>query len=279
MQIITNPVEMRAWSERTRRAGQKLALVPTMGYFHEGHLSLMRFAVARADSLVVSIFVNPIQFAAGEDLKSYPSNRQRDRKLATTNGVNILFCPDLALMYPENFQTTVTVTGVSDSLCGRSRPGHFAGVATVVAKLFNIVRPDLAIFGEKDFQQLAVIRTLVRDLNLDIVILGHPIVREADGLAMSSRNIYLSSQQRQAAPALAHSLKHAGSMVKRGERRPDVLRPKVAAILTSAGLEPEYIEFVDESNLKPVTAVGINTILALAAHCGSTRLIDNCRFG
>jgi pantoate--beta-alanine ligase len=278
METITQPAEMSAWSEQTRRTGQSIALVPTMGFFHEGHLSLMRFAAARADRLVVSLFVNPIQFAPGEDLERYPRARERDAALAAANGADILFCPEPAAMYPRDFRTTVTVAGISEGLCGRSRPGHFAGVATVLAKLFNLVQPDRAVFGEKDFQQLAVIRTLVRDLNWNIEILGHPIVREPDGLAMSSRNVYLNKDERQAALALPLSLEHARHRVGQGERRPEVLRGEINAILAAAGLRPEYIEFVDELSLQPVALVGEGTVLALAARSGATRLIDNCRF-
>ena len=278
MEIITQPDAMRAWTRQARMDGQTIALVPTMGYFHAGHLSLMRFAAARAQRLVVSLFVNPTQFAPGEDLESYPRDRQRDTELAADCGVDVLFCPEPEVMYPPDFRTTVTVAGVSEGLCGRSRPTHFAGVATVLAKLFNIIGPHKAVFGEKDFQQLAVIRTLVRDLNWDIEILGHPTVREPDGLAMSSRNAYLGRQERQAALALPRSLEHARRRVAAGERDPGVLREEIAAMLERAGLKWEYIEFVDPDTLVPVASIAPATVLAVAARSGRTRLIDNCRF-
>lgn len=279
MEIITMPAAMRAWTEQARRDGQTIALVPTMGYFHEGHLCLMRFAAARAQRLVVSLFVNPTQFAPGEDLANYPRDRQRDAELAATCGADVLFCPEPAVMYPPDFRTTVTVAGISEGLCGRSRPTHFAGVATVLTKLFNIIRPHKAVFGEKDFQQLAVIRALVRDLNWELEVLGHPIVREADGLAMSSRNVYLTAADRQAALVLPRSLEHARSRVRGGENNPEILRAEIAALLQQAGLQWEYIEFVDPDTLAPVaTVTPAGTVLALAARSGKTRLLDNCRF-
>lgn len=276
MEIINDIAAMRDWAAQTRRTGQSMALVPTMGYFHEGHLSLMRFAAERADHLVVSLFVNPIQFGAGEDLERYPRDRRRDSQLAADAGVDLLFCPEATAMYPAGFCTTVSVAGVSAGLCGRFRPGHFAGVATVLSKLFNIVQPDLAVFGEKDFQQLAVIRALVRDLNWNLEVIGHPIVREADGLAMSSRNVYLDQEQRGRALVLSRALAHARRRVEQGERRVAVLVAELAAMIDEAGLQREYVEFVDQLKLEPMITVEPGTVLALAARCGATRLIDNC---
>ena len=277
MQIITELTAMRTWSRQARLSGKTIALVPTMGYFHEGHLSLMRSAARRADLVVVSLFVNPIQFGAGEDLERYPRDMQRDSQLAAQAGVDILFSPEAGEMYPPNFSTTVTVAGVSQGLCGRSRPGHFNGVATVLSKLFNLILPHQGVFGEKDFQQLAVIRALVRDLEWDIEIIGHPIVREEDGLAMSSRNVYLDSEERRRALAIPRSLEHARRQVEQGQRRVDLLHREVVHLLEEAGLVPEYVEFVDEMSLTPLKMVESGTIMALAARCGTTRLIDNCR--
>ncbi|MDF1614994.1 pantoate--beta-alanine ligase [Desulfurivibrio dismutans] len=279
MEIITQFEAMRDWAQRRRREGRTIALVPTMGYFHEGHLSLMRLAATRTPHVVVSLFVNPTQFAPGEDLEDYPRDQQRDAALAADCGVEVLFCPDPSAMYPPDFRTMVTVTGLSSEvLCGRSRPTHFTGVATVLTKLFNLVQPHQAVFGEKDFQQLAVIRALVRDLNWDLEVVGHPIVREADGLAMSSRNVYLNQEQRQAALALPRSLALARNQVAGGEHNPAVLRSELAAMLEAAGLKWEYIEFVDAATLAPVKQVASGTVLAVAARSGKTRLIDNCRF-
>ncbi len=277
MEIVKPPEEMSAWSERQRAAGRSIALVPTMGCFHAGHLSLMREAARRADLVVVSLFVNPIQFGAGEDLARYPRNLERDAELAAGQGVVVLFAPEAAAMYPSGFQSKISVAGVSEGLCGRSRPGHFDGVATVVAKLFNIVRPRAALFGRKDLQQLAVIRAMVRDLNWPIEIVEHPVVRETDGLAMSSRNTYLSPEERVSARSLSVALGHVRQRVAAGELDPAVLRAEAEAILQQAGVIPEYLEFVEAATLAPAAMVGPDTVLALAAQVGKTRLIDNAR--
>ena len=197
MKIIKSPEQMSAWSDAQLGSGKKIGLVPTMGYFHEGHLRLMRRAAELSDLVVVSLFVNPIQFGADEDLASYPRDLDKDTSLATQEGVAVLFVPDQRAMYPESPKTRVTVSGLTEGLCGSSRPGHFDGVCTVVAKLFNIVKPSLAVFGSKDYQQLAVIRRMVTDLSWDVDIIAHPIVRDKDGLAMSSRNTYLSPKERE----------------------------------------------------------------------------------
>ena len=218
MKIIRSPQEMTAWSKEQAVAGKTIGFVPTMGFFHEGHLALMRRAGELADQVVVSLFVNPTQFGPKEDLAAYPRDFERDRELAAGVGVDVIFAPEAGDMYPPGASTTVIVGDeLTGQLCGASRPGHFAGVATVVTKLFNIVRPDLAVFGEKDFQQLAVIRRMTADLNLGVEIIGHPIVREQDGLAMSSRNAYLTPAQRPAALSLVQSLHRAREMAANGE--------------------------------------------------------------
>jgi len=264
----------RAW----RREGQSIALVPTMGFFHEGHLTLMRRAKTLADRVVVSLFVNPIQFGPREDLASYPRDLERDSAMAVSVGVDALFTPTAAAMYGDGFQTRVVVGSLGQGLCGASRPGHFDGVATVVAKLFHIVAPDVAVFGEKDFQQLAVIRRMATDLDFDLRIVGEPTVREADGLAMSSRNTYLTKEERQAAACLYRALTLAKSMAKQDET------PTVAAIERAvhdqieenAGFVVEYATVVDRASLALAAKVDENCLLALAVRVnGRVRLIDN----
>ena len=276
MQVIEHIAEMQDWSERARREGNRIVLVPTMGFLHEGHLSLVRDGRRRGSRLVVSIFVNPKQFSPGEDYTSYPRDFSRDQSLLAREGVDALFHPSAAEMYPDDHQTHVEVGELGARLCGVSRPGHFRGVATVVAKLFNIVRPHVAIFGQKDFQQLQVIRRLVLDLNLGVEIVSHPTVRERDGLAMSSRNAYLNAQERQAAVSLSRSLKLAGSLVRGGERR---AAPILAAVKNEIEKEAcariDYVELCDPQSLQPVAAVEGPTLLALAVWFGRARLIDN----
>jgi pantoate--beta-alanine ligase len=278
MIIIRHPTEMTAWAKEQAKAGRSIALVPTMGFFHEGHLSLMRRAGQLADQVVVSLFVNPTQFGPQEDLAAYPRNFESDQAMAEAAGVAVLFAPDAADMYPAGFSTTVTVGAeLTGQLCGASRPGHFAGVATVVCKLFSIVRPDLAIFGEKDWQQLAVIRRMTADLNLGVKIVAHPIVREADGLAMSSRNTYLAPQQREAALSLSRALALARTLAADGERSAKRL---TAALLDFIHSFPEtavdYISFVHQDTLQRVADIDEKTVLALAVKIGGkVRLIDN----
>ena len=277
MEIITTVQQMQHWSEATRTRGQRIGLVPTMGYLHAGHLSLVNEAKRRADLVVASIFVNPLQFAANEDLSRYPRDIERDRRLLIEAGTDVLFLPDVKEMYPEGFQSTVTVERVTRGLCGASRPTHFQGVTTVVAKLFNMVKPHLAVFGRKDFQQLVAIRRMAADLNFDIEIVGAPIVREPDGLAMSSRNAYLSGPERQAALCLSKALRAAAEQVTRGET--DALRILAAArrIITDEPLARlDYAALVDPETLEDVTAVRAPTLLALGVHIAKTRLIDNC---
>ncbi len=257
-------------------AGERIALVPTMGYFHQGHLALMEEGKRLAHKVVVSLFVNPIQFGVGEDLNRYPRDFARDCQLAEDVGVDLLFAPVADSMYGQGFQTSVSVGHLSSGLCGASRPGHFDGVATVVAKLFHIVKPHVAVFGSKDFQQVAVIRQMVADLNWDIKIISHPIVREMDGLAMSSRNKYLDQSQRKQALALFRSLALARQEVAEGCHDPTLLREKIEDFLSSAdGVEVDYIAIIDAGDLRPGKIVDENSVLALAARVGSTRLIDN----
>lgn len=268
---------MTAWSREQFRNDKTIGLVPTMGYFHEGHLSLMRLAGRRADLVVVSLFVNPTQFGPGEDLSSYPRDFDRDRELAAAAGVDVLFVPEVAAMYPAGEKTTVIVRDLTDHLCGADRPGHFAGVATVVTKLFNIVRPDLAVFGRKDFQQLAVIRRMCTDLNMGVQIVGHPIVREADGLAMSSRNTYLDDSLRESALSLSKGIDLARRLAAAGERNVKQLTVAIRALVDSC---PEtvvdYISFVNDASLQEVSEVDGETVLALAVKIGGrVRLIDN----
>jgi len=276
MQIIELISDMRQWSERQRRGRQRIVLVPTMGFLHEGHLCLMREARRRGDMVVASIFVNPTQFTPGEDFATYPRDFERDRRMLDAENVDVLFHPSVAQIYPVGAQTFVEVERLSLPLCGSVRPGHFRGVATVVAKLFNIVQPHLAIFGEKDYQQLQVIRRMVRDLAMDVEIVGHPIVREADGLAMSSRNAYLTSAERQAALCLSRALCKAERLVRRGEVTAAKIVDRVRAELDNEPLVAvEYVKLCDVETLDEVDKIGEPALLALAARIGKARLIDN----
>mgnify|MGYP001589000003 CR=1 FL=1 len=277
-ELIRDPAAMRARAEDLRRDGLRVAVVPTMGFLHEGHLSLLRAARAAADVVILTIFVNPTQFGPGEDLAKYPRDEAGDLAAARTCGVDLAFCPEAAAMYPPGNQTVVTVSELSRPLCGASRTGHFAGVATVVTKLFQLTRPHVAFFGEKDFQQLAVIRRLTADLDLGIEIVGRPIVREPDGLAMSSRNVYLSADEREQARALARSLEAAAVRVAAGER--DAARLLAAAraeLATAPTARVDYLELRDATDLAEVTRLedGRPAVLAMAVFIGKTRLIDN----
>jgi pantoate--beta-alanine ligase len=277
MRTITRVHEMQQWADAARARSQRIGLVPTMGYLHDGHLSLVTEAQRRSDLVVASIFVNPLQFGAHEDLDRYPRDVAGDTKRLTEAGASVLFLPDAQSMYPEGFQTSVTVERVTRGLCGAARPTHFAGVTTVVAKLFNMVKPQVAVFGCKDYQQLVAIRRMVADLNFDIEVVGAPIVREADGLAMSSRNAYLSPAERAAARCLSAALQAAVAEAAHGET--DGLRILAAArrVITNEPLARlEYATLADPETLEEVSAVRVPTLLALAAHIGRTRLIDNC---
>ncbi len=273
---LTTPAAAREWADRVHREGQRIALVPTMGFLHAGHLSLVRLARQRAERCVASIFVNPLQFGAGEDLERYPRDKAGDRAKLAAEGVDMLYAPDAEAMYGPGFQTSVRVKEITAGLCGEGRPGHFEGVTTVVTKLFNAVRPDVAVFGEKDYQQLATIRRLVSDLDLGIEIVGGPIVREADGLAMSSRNAYLSGDEREASRVLSRALGEARRAVRGGEAKSTAVLDRVHSITASEPLvRIEYAEVVDAETLQPVDLIDRSSVLALAAHVGKTRLIDN----
>ncbi len=267
---------MRKWSKDRKKESKSICFVPTMGYLHQGHLSLMEKGRLLCDTLVVSIFVNPTQFGPNEDLDAYPSNIENDLALAEKAGVTAVFLPDKSTMYPKNFQTRVSLQNLPKFLCGRFRPVHFAGVATVVTKLFNIVMPDMAVFGQKDYQQLQIIRQLCLDLDLDIQIHAGEIVREPDGLAMSSRNAYLSKSQRTSALSLSQSLSLARDLVARGEKNPGVVRDQIDAFIrTFPGADPEYINLCHPKTLEDIERIQESFVLALAVRVGKTRLIDN----
>ena len=276
MEIVSDPRDMQAVSLAWRELGQRIALVPTMGYFHEGHLSLMRYGREQGDRLVVSLFVNPTQFGPAEDLSRYPRDLERDENLAREAGVDVLYTPAAAAMYPEGYQTYVSVEELSRTLCGASRPGHFRGVATVVLKLFHQVLPHLAIFGEKDYQQLAVIKRMAADLNVPVAVVGRPIVREADGLAMSSRNTYLRPEERQSALCLVQALTRVKDLAAAGEIRADKILSEVTRIIGSTPhIRLDYAALVDPDTLKNVDTIRGQARLAVAAWVGGTRLIDN----
>ena len=276
MDICKTIEETRAAARAARLAGLRLGLVPTMGALHDGHLSLVRAAKAQCDAVVVSIFVNPLQFGPQEDLARYPRTFERDCELLDDEGVEFVFAPAVEEMYPEKAITYVTVEGLSDKLCGRSRPGHFRGVTTVVAKLFHIVEPDLAFFGQKDAAQVAIIRRMVQDLNLSVEIIVCPIVREPSGLAMSSRNAYLSAQERQSALVLYRSLMEVKNRFDQGERRAASLIECGKRMLTqAAGVRLDYLEIVDPDTLDPLPELDRPALVAVAAFVGNTRLIDN----
>ena len=277
MIVIESVAQMQQFA-RERRG--EIALVPTMGYLHEGHASLMLEARKRAQTVVVSIFVNPTQFGVSEDLDSYPRDFERDRKVAIEAGVDVIFAPGVAQMYPKGYQSYLNVEEITTHLCGASRPGHFRGVTTVVAKLFNIVAPKVAIFGNKDFQQLAVIRRMVRDFNFEVEIVGMPIVREADGLALSSRNARLDTVQRGQALCLSRSIAAAREAFRSGELSVAALREKALAVIKAeSGAELDYLEFRDQDSLVPLDRADERTLLALAVRVGPVRLIDNSILG
>jgi len=276
MELLKKVSEMRAWTRDKRAQDLTIGLVPTMGFLHEGHLSLMKYCRSRCDQLITSIFVNPTQFGPSEDLEQYPRDLERDFALMKPVPVDAVFNPDPEEIYPEGFQTTVEVTEMSRLLCGQFRPIHFKGVATVVIKLFNIVNPHLAVFGEKDYQQLAVIKRMVRDLNLDVEVIGQPTVREPDGLAMSSRNVYLSPEERVSALSLSASLRHAQELADRGERDgATILRAVRQIIEDQPYTEIQYAALVDPETLTEVEFIDHRAVLALAVMVGRTRLIDN----
>jgi pantoate--beta-alanine ligase len=275
MKIINSVNKMQKLSDELRIT-KRIGFVPTMGYLHEGHLALVRKAKELGDIVVVSIFVNPIQFGPQEDLAKYPRDFERDAELLKKENTDIIFHPFTEEMYSHDFSTHVEVRKLQDFLCGKTRAGHFVGVATVVTKLFNIVKPHFAVFGQKDFQQLVIIEKMVRDLNMDIEIIGHPIVREQDGLAMSSRNTYLSKNERDKALLISTSLKKAEKLFQEGERKTAVLRKEVEGVLRQKeGIAVEYISVCDANSLEEQDTIKTRAVLAIACRIGKTRLIDN----
>lgn len=277
MNTVKTIRELRAAVAQARAEGKQIGFVPTMGNLHAGHTALVEKAAQRADFVVASIFVNPLQFGPSEDLDKYPRTLAADQRKLFDAGCHLLFHPDVEEMYPHGMaeQTRISVPGVSEGLCGASRPGHFDGVATVVTKLFNMVQPDLAVFGQKDFQQLAVIRALVRDLNMPVQIFGEPTVRAEDGLALSSRNGYLTAEQRAAAPVLYRSLKQIAGAIGGGERDFASLVEAARQQQIAAGLRPDYLEVRESNSLRPATPEDRQLVILVAAFIGHTRLIDN----
>ncbi len=275
MKIIRSFEAMREQVQAWRRQGQSIGLVPTMGYLHEGHLALVRNVQLQADVAVVSIFVNPTQFGPNEDFTRYPHDFAADEKACRATGVTAIFQPSAELMYPADFSTWVNESELSQGLCGRSRPGHFRGVATVVTKLFNLTGAEVAVFGQKDIQQALIIERLAKDLNLPVRIVIAPIVRETDGLAMSSRNCHLSADERRDAPAIFRGLTRAQAAFAEGERNTAVLRGLVVTELEAVAARIDYVELVDHRRLQPLTLVQVPAVLAVAAFFGRTRLIDN----
>ena len=279
VKVISDINEIRQLCEDKRNEGKKIGLVPTMGALHEGHLSLIRRALAKTDYVVVSIYVNPVQFGPDEDFNTYPRNLEDDIKLVESLGAHVIFSPDNSIMYPEGYSTNVTVEGLIEGLCGRSRPVHFRAVTTIVTKLFNIIKPHVAVFGQKDAQQLSVIRRMVRDLDMDIEIDAAQIIREHDGLALSSRNKYLNKEEREQATVLYRSLEAAKKLVSTGETNSDQIINKVREVINKAPLAKiEYIEVVDNNDITPVDDVSGGALLAIAVWFGKTRLIDNILF-
>ncbi|WAH58074.1 pantoate--beta-alanine ligase [Pseudomonas silvicola] len=277
MNTVKSVKELRAAVARARSEGKRIGFVPTMGNLHSGHAALVTKAAQRVDFVVASIFVNPLQFGPSEDLDKYPRTLAADQEKLLQAGCHLLFAPTVEEMYPDGMavQTRVSVPQLSEGLCGASRPGHFEGVATVVSKLFNMVQPDLAVFGQKDYQQLAVIRALVRDLNMPIQIIGEPTVRAEDGLALSSRNGYLTAEQRNAAPVLYRALQHVAQAITGGERDYERLLAEARAQIEAAGFKPDYFEVRHGINLRPATAEDRDLVIIAAAYLGTTRLIDN----
>ena len=276
IEVISTVKEIQLRSDSMRREGKTIALVPTMGFLHEGHLSLIRMVRRKADDVIVSIFVNPIQFGTNEDLDNYPKSLDRDIELAHGAGADVIFTPDNQELYPEDFETLISLKELPGHLCGISRPVHFRGVATVVAKLFLITKPHISIFGEKDFQQLCVIRRMAKDLNFDIEIIGAPIVREPDGLAMSSRNSYLTPEQRKSAISLSQSLQNARAMVESGTTNvAEIIRAISEFIQSHTETNIDYIAVCDPETLDDIDRIERPALIALAVKVGKTRLIDN----
>jgi len=279
MNIIENIKDTKAEIKRLKGAGKSIGMVPTMGFLHEGHMSLVNKSVSENDVTVVSIFVNPTQFGPNEDLEAYPRDFDRDRDMLNKAGADIIFFPTPTDIYPENYLTTIKLTGVTENLCGLSRPGHFDGVSTIVCKLFNIMSPDRAYFGSKDYQQLQVIKSMVRDLNMDVEVIGMPIIREADGLALSSRNVYLKDEERGAALSLSKSFNLVESLIKDGERDAKAIRNKVIDFIhIHANTNVDYVELVHPEMISSLETIDGDFVLALAVKVGKARLIDNKYF-
>ncbi len=279
MIVLKNPDEVRDWATKQKADGKTVGFVPTMGYLHDGHLSLVERAGKLADKVVVSIFVNPTQFGPNEDFDTYPRDEERDLALCRDNGVDVVFFPDREMMYPEGYSTYVTVNNLGEYLCGASRPNHFRGVTTIVTKLFNIVCPDVAVFGQKDAQQARIIEQMTADLQFGITIDIAPIQREKDGLAMSSRNVRLLPEHRTQAPALYNSLCETESVFNNGVRSSSRLKEIVVNWITAEAPDGcvDYIEIVDWDTLRPVETIEHSALLAIAVHFGTVRLIDNIR--
>lgn len=276
MKVVETISEIRKQIKDWRKQGYSIGFVPTMGYLHEGHLSLVQKALEQNDKAVVSIFVNPMQFSPSEDLESYPRDFNRDKELLEKTGANLIFYPGAEKLYEDDFCTYVDMNRVSKELCGKSRPVHFRGVCTIVTKLFHIITPDKAYFGQKDAQQLAVIKRMVRDLNMDIEIVGCSIVREKDGLAKSSRNTYLSEEERRAALILSKAIFLGEQLVKQGERKASILKEKMKELIESEPLANiDYIEVVDANSIEKVEQLSGSILTAIAVYIGRTRLIDN----
>ena len=277
MKTITSVEKMKKWSRRVHCEGKVIGFVPTMGCLHKGHLSLVKASIAECDYTVTSIFVNPAQFGPGEDLGSYPRSIKSDKEILRNAGADVLFYPDHKDLYPENFQTFVEVEAKSKYLCGKSRPRFFRGVTTIILKLFNILNPHAAFFGEKDRQQLEVVRTMVRDLNLDVKIVGKPIIRERDGLAMSSRNRYLSVEDRISALSLSQALESAQILIMQGERSAETIRTEIRRMVEKRSkTEIDYISVCDSESFMEQKKISFGTLIAIAARVGKARLIDNC---
>lgn len=277
--LIRKIKDMKQITKRLKKEGKTIGFVPTMGYLHEGHVSLIRCSKKDNDITVVSIFVNPIQFGKNEDLDRYPRDLERDVEICGKEGVDYVFYPSADEMYPEGFSTYVEVEGITQRLCGTFRSGHFKGVTTVVAKLFNIVQPDKAYFGEKDYQQLKVIQKMVRDLNIDVEVIGCPLIREKDGLALSSRNKYLTPEERKSALSISRALFRAKQMFESGEKDPSKVIDEVKRIISSQPLvkEIQYVEVVDPEELTPKKKLEKGDVVAVAVFVGNTRLIDNIK--
>jgi pantoate--beta-alanine ligase len=277
--LVKTVKDMKSIVKKLKEKGKSIGFVPTMGYLHEGHISLIRCSKKDNDVTVVSIFVNPIQFGENEDLDRYPRDIERDLQICRDEGVDFVFYPSVDEMYPDGFSTYVEVEGLTDKLCGAFRPGHFKGVTTVVNKLFNILQPDRAYFGEKDYQQLKVIQKMVKDLNMNVEVIGCPVVREKDGLALSSRNKYLSEKERESALSISRALFEGKKMFEKGEKDPQKIISKMKKIISSYPevKNVQYIEIVDPETLEPKKKVEKGDLIAVAVFVGNTRLIDNIK--